>query len=968
MLLLTALSAVALTTACIKENRPILASVNDSVIVTGVTTDANGLPLGGTNITAEQDESVLGVSDEAGAFRVAIPRAKVRSITANLSFERKTFFLYFDHQASGQMAISSPISIDDIGDKPLNSVILAEAAGVTGKALKADAGQIVAPASGSTVRIGAQSAIVGTDGRFTFSRVPAGRVPVTVTTAGARPYYEEIQLIAGQTLSLPDPMIVFVGPGPQGVLIEKPGQYTLEQLVKSGHPTLKHFRIFAAENTRYVRIHHDLAKLEALEQQERTAATTDLAKKFSLTQSTAKAAAGAASASTQSVTGASPGVSSADIPWHTITTDIDYDFPADGGQVLYYQFADFTKTKLSRFYQVGVDVDVFADSDGFTGASQDPWTSSRIQLDIDLPIAAVSMRFAEEIKDLEATPWLPAAATHLWDFHPKETDAKSGGEPILRKLYGQFRDAYGHDSGVFDASFELRLFPNFTLTVGDGSGLVTTRVVDVTLGLPPEAIFMRSAEASEDLKDGVWLGAAEATRFSFKPIEDTISNEMGISGNRQVCYQLKDNNGFVSQALCEHVSVDLFGPAPTYGFVINGGATVSTSRLVELTITAPPSAMQMRIYENAPDSETTITNSDSESIYTTGGSVSIVARTEWLPVTATSFFTFYSAGTKNLVMQFRTADGLVSSSYAQPIVILPMEESYRATDFVINGGSNFAVSPYLVIDIANIPSTAVAMALIVRDSSGLIALNSGLSVDAEDFSDSVIWEPLSNQVVLPVRDQGTKAVSLIFRNSDGELSPVIKRLIDYDAFPADLVAVTFAAGASTMSRNVVVNIDAPDTAYAMRYALDANVLDSQPYQPFASAFDFELPVTTGNYRLYVQLKAANEDESLIFSTPIINYNPLPLSALSVVMAGGATNATSPTVSVAITAPSTATEMRLGTSMTSLNAAAWQTFESSIAAYNLPNADGTYALYVQVRTADGNTSEAFKSQDLTLDVP
>jgi hypothetical protein len=308
-----------LLTGCLEDKGQKVASVSDAVTLSGMTVDAAGEPVEGVNVTAEREAETLAMSGPDGRFEIVLPRSKIRSITSTLSSERKTFFLYFEQAERNFFTASEPISLDDIGTRSLGLVVMAAPGGISGKALRADAGQIISPAAGSAIHIGPVSAVVAEDGSFSFTRAPSGRVPMTITAPGARVFYAEYQIVPGQTRALEDPCISFSGVGPLGVIVEKPGR-PLAELVESGHPTSKHFRVHAAEETRFVRIHHELAKLEALEAQEIARRSLPLQDPKPTTPAdTGKA-----------------GVSAADIPWFPVTSDLDYDFPANGGHVLYY--------------------------------------------------------------------------------------------------------------------------------------------------------------------------------------------------------------------------------------------------------------------------------------------------------------------------------------------------------------------------------------------------------------------------------------------------------------------------------------------------------------------------------------------------------------------------------------------------------------------------------------------------------
>lgn len=935
--------------ACISNSSQRLADINDALIISGVTVDANGAPIKGVNITVEGQVQYLATTDDEGRFSIIMPRSSIRAIASSLASMRKSFFLFFDQPEKNFFTASAPLSLDEIGEKNLGIVVLTAPGNISGQALRVDLGQLIGPAANSPIAVGATPGMVGTDGSFSITRVPSGRVPFTINSPGAQTYYEEIQIPSGQTLTISDPKIIFAGVGPQGVLVEKSTR-TLADLVQSGHPTAKHFRIHAEQETRFVRFHHNPDVLKDLEKQEMAARLPQLNLQTA-SQPTPKPPIDQTSIANEA-------------PWFPVTSGVDYDFPKNGGNVLYYQFSDFTKSNLSKIHQVGVDVDVFADSNGFSAANNPPFSSSRMMLNVDVPVAAVQMRYGEDPATLATLPWNPIGPNFSYDFRPRVDEPMLGGEPILRRLYGQFRDAFGFESGIFETLFELRLFPGLGLVVGDGSGLVTSQVVPIHLNPPPDALFMRYAEGLADLEKAVWLAAAPVAEFRFAAELNTQTGTYSIAGKRQVCYQLKDANGFISQAVCANVEVDLFAPHGAYGFRINGGNPLSTSLLVDLEIAVPPNAADMRIFENAPDGATTITTTGTASIYTVGGARNTVAERQWLPAMPRAFYTFVTAGTKNLVIQFRTTGGLVSSAYAQPVTILPMEESYRGTDFIINGGAP-ALSPTLDIEIFNVPQTAVAMMLsTIRPIISSTIATTGLTETYTDTVDinNLIWEPVRPRAALQLKFKGPKTVYLQFRNADGQLSPVFKRIVEYDPFPNNLINIQFAQPLPiTTDRNVLLDIIAPPTAADMRLSTNIEQILLEPYQAFQSPYLFRLPEIKGKQRVYIQFKATNGDYSAIFSTPEIEYQPFLPPTLSAEFLSDTDSTENRIVPIKISAPEAANQMRLATNPADLLLTPWQTYQCDLL-YSLPPLPGNYKIYAQVRTANGLESIVFVSKN------
>ena len=895
--------AVAVLGGCLKSSSQKLAVVSMDLVLSGTLVAPDGRPVSGAEVRVERDPQALATTDAVGQFQVNLSKTYLSGISSQLDPAQVAFHLYFRKTSASLYGASSGIAFSELGVRPLGNISLAGPAAYSGKVLRADLGQLAGPAAGAQLYLGPERVIAAADGTFTVTKAPQGLIPFTVVAPGMQSAYEDVQLTSGQTLARPSPVVLFPGNGPDGLMMEKPGK-SLGELIASGHPTAKHFHVIGAVGTAYVRYYHDLNILESLIAQEGDP-TAGVQTVGTPAPKTTSGTATARSSSTQTtrnpVNPSLPSAGSADVPWHPIEdlqADIDYDFPDSGGQIIYYQFTDFTKSLRSKVYQLGVNVDLFADTDGFAiGDGSGLSTQSRVSLNIHVPRAAVGMRFAEDQRDFQTLPWQAVRPQVPFSFHPLSADQATiaiGGAPVRRMVYGQFQDAFGHESKVFTAIVDLNLFPGADMMIADGSGFATSQVVPLNLKLPPGINFVRATEIETDLAKAPWQPAAPLMPFKFDPIEDLLTLLYSVSGNRSVCVQMQDPNGFISSAICRQVLIDLFR-APGVGFTINGGAPISTSRQVTLSITPPPNATQMRIYENGPDNSSSSSSGNNVIIIPANQSTSQLSERAWMAVAPTAVYTFALSGAKTLFVQFRDAGNLVSAHYQQAITILPLAESYSGTGIEVNGGAPIAIGSMLNVAFINIPQTAIAVAVSVDFPLDALSANT--------------WQPLSPAIQVPVFVAGMKTVYVLFRNSDLGISPVFKVNIFYDPFPPDTVLIQLNDGNATTSvTNVNAAIAAPGTAYNMRVSHDMNALATLPYAPFTAAFADTLPSLNGTYRLYAQFRAPNGDQSIVFSS-----NPVTLTLPSTATATGtATGTATATATGTGTATATVTSTATGT--------------------------------------------------------
>lgn len=964
--LILSLLAILGQVSCIKNRGFSFASASDDLTIIGSLIDLTGAPVAEAVVFVERDDRVVAVTESSGAFRITLTRTDLAQISSRLDGKKRSFQLYFQQGPKNLFSAGPSISISEIGEKNIGPISMKTPGSFGAQVLRAEMGQLVGPAAGAQVRLGPAQASTKVDGSFTIDRAPTGIVPLTVVVPGFQNYGEDIDVLAAPGSVQKDPIVVFSSSGPDGVVVDKT-ERSLAELISIGHPTAKQFKIHATQDTRYIRFSHDLAKLETLQ--------------GSGTPSRIPAPGGASAGGSNSGGGTpvpvpipvpagstpAPGLggpfNTTDLTWQPVTQTFEYDFPASGGQTLYYQFADSSKTKWSRVYQIAVDVDVFADSQGIKipGSENGMVSSSQVELEIDLPQAAVSMRISDDMRQLVALPWSSPTQKTVYNFLPLESETGQGGEPIRREIYAQFRDAFGRESKVFKTVAFLQMFKPFGVRVAATNGLVTSPVAPMEIDLPPGSYYMRAAESQENLIKAVWMPAQPRLDVTLTPVQDQQNLQWYISGARRVCVQLRDPNGFISEAQCPSFFVELF-PMPEGGFVINNGAPVATSKLVELSISVPANATEMRIFENGPD---TTPGSDITVISLTGlgGTRPQINERIWLRAEPQALFVFSTIGTRTVFVQFRGPGGLVSSLHQQTVVIIPMVEAYNQTNVIVNQGNPVTLKPVVRLDFVNLPPTAIEMQVFV-------------SIDAERDRDTVaapfyagvtnvtgVWRPVTPFVDIPLAAPGLNGLTVLFRNSDRQVSPSFKRLITYNPFPPELVTVVANGGSEvTFDRLINVSVQAPETAFGMKVDCDGILSDfaTEEFGPFQPSRGCLLGSAFGIYPVQVQFRTIEYIESVAFTTYVRYVDPFPLGDVTVSLNDGAVETTDATLrlNIGLPYPEAARFVRIGTDPVALDNATFAPVTGAPTFQLQDPVDGqTYRVYVQYKTLGGRISQA-----------
>ena len=259
------------------------------------------------------------------------------------------------------------------------------------------------------------------------------------------------------------------------------------------------------------------------------------------------------------------------------------------------------------------------------------------------------------------------------------------------------------------------------------------------------------------------------------------------------------------------------------GFIIiSGGAGISTSRLVKLTIGSTGDAVLMKISESP-----TFNNKS------------------WEGVVSSSTYTFDSEGNKKLYIKFANENGLESSPFDDTITV----DLFGDTEgtFTINSGASSSTSRTVSLAI-NVPQNAKNMMFCENSSF------TGCS-----------WEVATSTKSYVFGSDGSKTLYAKYKDVDGYESPIISTSVIVDT-----TAPSFTVQPSFTGRgNVTWTINATDiSSMLVRYGVPS-ALDLATWTSFTGTLS--LPYSTLDLAIQLKDNLGNIASAQTYSTP--TYTP-----------------------------------------------------------------------------------------------
>lgn len=227
--------------------------------------------------------------------------------------------------------------------------------------------------------------------------------------------------------------------------------------------------------------------------------------------------------------------------------------------------------------------------------------------------------------------------------------------------------------------------------------------------------------------------------------------------------------------------------------------------------------------------------------------------------------------------------------------------------------------------------------------------------------DGVEWRPVVTTGKHLFATEGAKTLYVQFADANGLASSPFGDDVLVDLFADDEGEVEIAGGAATSSsRTVALALDVPENAEQMQVSALADFAGAS-WRAATAAMNFTFP-GQGPQTVFVRYRDADGFTSATFSDSV-DVQLFPAGPNPIVVNAGATTASSRTLSVALTIPGNAAEMRLSHRPDFLGAS-WQDVATPVS-FQVPGV-GAADVYVQFRDADDFES-AVHSDGIVVDL-
>jgi hypothetical protein len=780
-----------MATGCLKpDSKSSESEAMTSLLVSGKVVFANGTPASGVKVytNASVDSDIQ--TESSGKFDLVLQAPELASLSTVSGQSQTSFYVFFEaSDGTNLRGVSEAISTSSRGVIKVDTVKIQTPASVEGKVLiLRDDGQIAIPTAGVKLRIGSKDLTTGTEGNFAVSDIPAGYVPVYGYIDGSAPLRDTWQILPGETKKFEVPFLLFPEKGVHGLVMPDQNA-TKPSALTTKTPYTKAFSVRHSPNAVSFRYHHVREKLEKSE-----------------------------------------------IEWKPIDQKIEYDFGANGGHTLYYQFSDQTNQTISQLYSLQAIIDPLGDSNGFVVNDGSGITNNLdVTLNIDVPPTAFRMRVAESMEDLKKVEWnIPQSVFNYRLRARPDLDIGS------RTIYVQFGDVGGLLSPVFTSNITVFLWPApipdvFVINNGDTES--RSRLVKLDIKVPTQAYEMQIFEAQEDRQsfgqtnvfiDSSITSTATNTKELWLAAKPEFYFKFSGSGMKILYLQFRTRDSSISPLYDQKIRVLPFSNNAD-GFVINNNAPISRSRHLELNLIPPYGSIQFRAAE-------------------TGIGLN---QAPWLSIVPNFLFSVASAGVKTIYLEYRNIDGDESAVFAQSINVDPFP--LGGNDFVINGGDPITLSPQLHIDLLpTIPATHF-----------MIGEGQAPNLGNEE------WLEIRPDIAFTVYGTGSKLIYVRYRSDDGVVSAAIQKTIFYDPFPFGSAGIEINNGsATTTNAQVSLKIFGEVNLTAMRISNDIGTINSMPFIQYQSELNHLIPDTLGLHKVYVQFRTANGEISPVYFSEI----------------------------------------------------------------------------------------------------
>ncbi len=540
-----------------------------------------------------------------------------------------------------------------------------------------------------------------------------------------------------------------------------------------------------------------------------------------------------------------------------------------------------------------------------TIAGGDAYTSSTsvvLSFSASADVVEVSVAEAATLDCASATyqPYAPSMSLTL---------SSSAG---TKTVVACFRDGAGltgtaSDSIVLDSSA-----PSGSVVLAGGAAYTTSADVSVSLTFPNDTTGYAVSEGTS-----LDCTTATYTSVSVGSSSATTSLTLGAGdGTKTVTACFRDGGGLYASA-ADSIVLDTTSPAGS--LLVDQGAAYATSTSVTLTLSAPSDTVGMAVGEGASLDCTTATY---EAFSTTR-----------------AFVLSAGDGSKTVWACFKDAAGNLASA-SDGIVL---DTTAPSGTLLLAGGA------------ATTTTTVVSLEITASSDVHEVALVNGASLDCQTANYGSLLSP--STWVLASTD-GTQTVTACLRDDAGNVASISDTVTLDTTPPSGTITVAGGAAYATATPlNVALTFPNDTTGYALgegALACDTAVYTSVPAQSTSATTTFT-PSTGDGVKTIVACFRDTAGNTAAASDTINLDTTVPGGAVSI--EGGATYATSTSVTLTLDAPADTAQMAIANGGVPDCATATYVSYTSSYLWTLNGGDGTKTVGVCFRDAAGNTATA-----------
>ena len=310
------------------------------------------------------------------------------------------------------LAVSNAIKISEKSEHILPDMTLTKKKYALGSVWKHQNGNSPVPFAGAKVSFGPFEAETDDIGKFSIPSLGSGKVALSVNGEGHIARNEFVDVKDNGFLNKP---VIMYAEGFLSGDIVPINEYEQASELDSRKPFKRSFYVYSSDGASRVRFHHDKELLK-----------------------------------------------SGKVEWRELRDIMSYNFTGASRQLLYVQFANSDLSRQSEITFYSFYLDALSLSDGFyVNDGSGRIFTRHVELTIDVPPTAESMRISQSAAGITAAPWERASTKSPFVQLRSNLDLTTGtiNANGIYDIYLQFADVNGNISNTYKYTAFMELFP-----------------------------------------------------------------------------------------------------------------------------------------------------------------------------------------------------------------------------------------------------------------------------------------------------------------------------------------------------------------------------------------------------------------------------------------------------------------------------------------------------------------------------